>query len=201
VVIENWRACKRRYLGQHPWRVRVFEISTASEGAGAGAVVLFQKDALGPQSPVPAFFALAGGWRRQAGEGWVDATGAPARKSDEEVRAAWDDLRQLFEKGNFDFADAPAAKMHEELARALSILGERAYDPNDTRYVARLGPMKSWGGGHIYVDGQATSSRAIALPVQPPFVRCVRICAEWNDKWFLGETPTQWVLVHWHTNA
>jgi hypothetical protein len=200
-VIENWRACKRRFLGQHPWSVRVFEISTANEGAGAGAVMILTKDAVGPQSAVPAFFALAGAWRCQAGDGWITASGAPARHSPERFRAAWDDLRRLFEKGAFDFVDAPAATMHEELGRALAILGERAYDPNDTRYVARLGQIYKWGGGHIFVDAQTTSSRRIALPVQPPFTRCVRICAEWNDKWFLGETPTQWVLVHWHTNA
>jgi hypothetical protein len=199
----NWRACKRRFMGAHPWPVRVFEISTADPVTGAGAVAILTKDAVGPREPVSAFFALAGAWRRDAGNGWVDHTGQPARPSPERVQSAWVDLKRLFESNEYAFADVPATTMHEELGGALALLGERnhATDALAPFYVARIGPKKSWGDGHIAVDGRTSASRAVALPVQPPFVRAVRICAAWNDRWFLGETSTQWVLVHWSTSA
>lgn len=193
--VRNWRSCKRVFQGHHPWPTRCVEHSSGHEGAGGGAALVLTKGALGPHDPVRAFFAAAGALVRASCGGWVHpTTGEPALPDRAAIDAAWLRLRRGFERGPYGLAPITAPEYDALLADVCRILGWE--HRGDGAIVVRRNPT-----GIVVVDGRAVTVAETELPVRGPCVGGLAIARAWNERLFLGQTATQFVLVSWSTAA
>jgi hypothetical protein len=200
--VTNWRAQKRIFHGQHPWTTRVFEVVTGLEGPSAGSLVILDKNEVGPNDLVPAFFALAGVWRRVACGGWFNHEDQPAPQGD--FALAWDSFRKELEadqpvasdyfKGRYQLLPMDAAEVDERVRMVLRIL-DCPISPSGEALL-RVGAP-----GRLVVDGKALAEKSLALRLEVPWLRGLSASACWNMQLFAGETARHFVLVDWSTGA
>lgn len=204
IKVRDWRAMKRLFQGRHPFATQCIEVSTASPVSGLGALVTLEKRGPWPKDEVAAFFALAGAWKRNACGGWFEHDGAPARTKDPELDAAWRSLRTMIEDGEFRLGAAEPETMHTTTRLTIErLLGRRdSLSSEDATYDFEVLAADTARGATLLVDGQrAAPATPVRPPIRRPWTRCIVLSDRWNDGWTLGETATEWALVHWSTSA
>ena len=208
ILVRDWRAMKRLFLGKHPFVTQCLEVSTTSQASGHGAIVTLAKRGGWPKDEVAAFFVLAGAWRRHACAGWFQHDGAPAKLAPLQLDGAWRSLRDMVERGDFGLGRADPEAMDAAIRLALDrlLLGKRVGPDVDassaSAYDAELSAQELARGTKLIVDGVPSSVPVTVRPrIDRPWVRCTVLSDRWNDLWTLGETRAGWALVHWSTSA